>query len=197
MMAKAPSSGASRHLLPRWEKGQLPASSRKGGEKEQLQSPSCAQGERGQLLASSRSQMEKRELSSTSPSPLAGEGGSRRLTDEGAAGRTLNFAKRLRRDMTDVERKLWHALRDRRFEKFKFRRQVPIGKYIVDFVCLESRLIVELDGSQHEGSLRDSKRDAWLRAQNFRVLRFWNIDINQALDGTLLAILEALKESNP
>ena len=105
-----------------------------------------------------------------------------KLTDEGADCRTLNFVKQLRRDMTDVERKLWFALRDRRFEQFKFRRQVPIGKYIVDFVCLERRLIVELDGSQHEGSLHDAKRDAWLRTQNFRVLRFWNIDINQALD---------------
>jgi very-short-patch-repair endonuclease len=151
------------------------------------------------LLASSRKQEEKEQLptASTSPSPLAGEGGSRRLTDEGAAGRTLNFAKRLRRDMTDVERKLWFALRDRRFEQFKFRRQVPIGEYIVDFVCPERRLIVELDGSQHEGSLHDAKRDAWLRTQNFRVLRFWNIDINQALDGTLLAVLEALNESKP
>ena len=197
MTSGNPSSGALRHLLPQ-------------GEKEQLQTPSCMRGEKGQLLASSRkrgekeqlgvpsrSQREKRELSSTSPSPLAGEGGSRRLTDEGADCRTLNFAKQLRRDMTDVERKLWLALRDGRFEQFKFRRQVPIGKYIVDFVCLERRLIVELDGSQHEGSLHDAKRDAWLRTQNFRVLRFWNIDINQALDGTLLAILEALNESKP
>jgi very-short-patch-repair endonuclease len=185
MMAKAPSSGASRHLLPRGEKDQLPALS-------------CSQGEKGQPSALSCAQeKDVRAHSSTSPSPLAGEGGSRRLTDEGAAGYTLTFAKRLRRDMTDVERKLWFALRDRRFEQFKFRRQVPVGKYIVDFVCLERRLIVELDGSQHEGSLHDAKRDAWLRAQNFRILRFWNVDINQALDGTLLAILEALKESKP
>jgi very-short-patch-repair endonuclease len=186
MMAKAPSSGASRHLLPRGEKGLLLEPSRKQGEQGLLQPASCARGEK-----------EPPRAASASPSPLAGEGGSRRLTDEGAAGYTLTFAKRLRRDMTDVEKKLWFALRDRRFEQYKFRRQVPIGKYIVDFVCLERRLIVELDGSQHEGSLHDAKRDAWLRAQNFRVLRFWNVDINQALDGTLLAILEALKESKP
>jgi very-short-patch-repair endonuclease len=95
--------------------------------------------------------------------------------------------------MTDVEKRLWAALRARRFEQYKFRRQVPIGKYIVDFVCLERRLIIELDGSQHEGSSSDPTRDAWLKTQGFRILRFWNININQALDGTLLAILDALK----
>ena len=95
--------------------------------------------------------------------------------------------------MTDVEVKLWNALRGRRFENYKFRRQVPIGKYITDFVCFEKRLIVELDGSQHQDSKHDEIRDAWLRSQNFPILRFWNIDINQALDGCLLAILDALK----
>ena len=70
---------------------------------------------------------------------------------------------------------------------------MPIGKYIADFVCFEKRLIIELGGSQHEESKHDEIRDAWLKAQNFRVLRFWNIDIDQALDGCLLAILDALK----
>jgi very-short-patch-repair endonuclease len=126
-------------------------------------------------------------------SPLEGEGGSRRLTVEGSAGRTLRFAKKLRREMSDVEKKLWSALRDRRFENFKFRRQVPIGNYIVDFVCQERKVIVELDGSQHQGSTYDLKRDAWLESVGYKVLRFWNIDINQALDGTLLAILDALR----
>ena len=159
-----------------------------------------------------------------SPSPLAGEGGTRSVTDEGvgsasaAAGisradrdpssapsghllpqgekdrkNNVKFAKHLRRNMTEVEAKLWNALRDRRFENYKFRRQVPIGKYIADFACFEKRLIVELDGSQHEESKRDETRDAWLKSQNFRILRFWNIDINQALDGCLIAILDALK----
>jgi very-short-patch-repair endonuclease len=128
------------------------------------------------------------------PSPLEGEGVSRRLTDEGSAGRMLRFAKKLRREMTDVEKKLWSALRDRRFENFKFRRQVPIGNYIVDFVCQERKVIVELDGSQHEGSSYDKQRDAWLECVGYKVLRFWNIDINQALDGTLLAILDALRD---
>ena len=96
--------------------------------------------------------------------------------------------------MTDVEKKLWSALRSRRFENYKFRRQVPIGKYIADFVCQDRKLIVELDGSQHEGSIHDQQRDMWLKSIGYHVLRFWNIDINQALDGTLLAILDALKE---
>jgi very-short-patch-repair endonuclease len=126
------------------------------------------------------------------PSPLEGEGA--RRADEGSARRTLRFAKKLRREMTDVEKKLWYALRDRRFENFKFRRQVPIGNYIVDFVCQERKVIVELDGSQHEGSTYDLKRDAWLRSVGYKVIRFWNIDIKQALDGTLLAILDALRD---
>ncbi len=140
-------------------------------------------------------QGEKELLSS--PSPLEGEGGSARsaMTDEGAAGRKLKFAKQLRKDMTDAEKKLWYALRDRRFENFKFRRQVPIGKYIADFVCQDCKLIVEVDGSQHEGSEHDRERDAWLTSVGYRVLRFWNIDTFKALDGTLLAILDALNET--
>jgi very-short-patch-repair endonuclease len=131
----------------------------------------------------------------TFPSPLAGEGGSRRLTDEGSANPTLKFAKKLRKDMTEAEGKLWSALRSRRFENFKFRRQVPIGKYIADFVCLERRLIVEVDGSQHEDSDNDKVRDNWLKSQDFHVLRFRNHDIYVALDGTLLAILDALNDT--
>ncbi len=126
-----------------------------------------------------------------SPSPLAGEGA--RRADEGSLQRKQQFAKHLCRNSTDVEKKLWAALRGRRFEHCKFRRQVPLGKYIVDFVCLERRLIIELDGSQHLDSFYDEQRSAWLKAQHFRILRFWNININQALDGTLLAILDALE----
>jgi very-short-patch-repair endonuclease len=141
-------------------------------------------------------QGEKEETRNESfSSPLAGEGGSARsaMTEEGFARRN---AKRLRRDMTDVERILWSNLRGRRFERFKFRRQVPIGKYIADFVCFERSLIVELDGSQHEGSKHDELRDAWLRSQGFRVVRFWNIDVLKALDGTLRAIWDALNEAS-
>jgi very-short-patch-repair endonuclease len=168
MRPPAPSSVASCHLLPQ-------------GEKEEL----------GDVISLPQG---KKEDGDTFPSPLAGEGGSRRLTDEGAASPTLKFAKKLRKKMTEAEGKLWSSLRDRRFEAFKFRRQFTIGKYIADFVCLEKRLIVEVDGSQHEDSEYDKVRDKWLKSQDFRVLRFRNHDIYVALDGTLLAILDALNQ---
>ena len=127
------------------------------------------------------------------PSPLAGEGGSRRLTGEGPRLDKRSFAKHLRKEMTDVEKKLWQLLRGRRFERYKFRRQVPIGKYIADFVCYAHRLVIELDGSQHDASLYDRERDGWLGTQGFKVVRFWNSEITDSLDGTLLAIEEALR----
>jgi very-short-patch-repair endonuclease len=86
----------------------------------------------------------------------------------------LERARRLRREMTDAERRLWAMLRGSQLEGAKFRRQVPIGRYIADFACFKSKLIVELDGSQHADSAYDAERDAWLEAQGFRVLRFWN-----------------------
>jgi len=88
----------------------------------------------------------------------------------------------MRRGPTDAEQKLWLLLRGRRFNDFKFRRQVRIGRYIADFVCLERRLIVEADGGQHAESSYDAERDAWLVAQGFRVRRFWNADILQRPD---------------
>ena len=87
------------------------------------------------------------------------------------------FAKRMRHEPTDAERKLWLILRARRFSGYKFRRQVPLGPYIADFVCFEQRLIIEADGSQHADNMRDAARDAWFAAQGFRVRRFWNADI--------------------
>jgi very-short-patch-repair endonuclease len=99
--------------------------------------------------------------------------------------------------MTDAERKLWFALRDRRFADFKFRRQVPVGPFVADFVCYSSRLIIELDGGQHAESMSDRRRDAWLVANNFRVLRFWNNDVMRNQEGVLSSILEALHERAP
>jgi very-short-patch-repair endonuclease len=90
---------------------------------------------------------------------------------------------------------LWELLRNRRFVDFKFRRQVPIGTYIADFVCLPARLIVELDGGQHSESKSDATRDAWLRSQNFRVLRIWNNELHDNRDGVMEAIWLALQES--
>ena len=132
----------------------------------------------------------RRKGDGVSPLPLR-ERVSAQRTGEGPP---KAFIRHLRKNMTDTERILWSALRDRRFEGYKFRRQVPLGRYIVDFICFEHRLIIEVDGGQHSESDRDAIRDAWLASQDFRVLRFWNVDIHQALDGSLIAILEALQQ---
>ena len=105
-------------------------------------------------------------------------------------------ARALRKNPTDVERLLWRHLRMRQLDGYKFRRQQPIGNYIVDFVCLEKRLIIELDGGQHaEQSNYDSERDAWLRNQRFTVLRFWNNDVLINVEGVASGIFETLKSS--
>ena len=127
------------------------------------------------------------------PSPLAGEGAARRRRGAGEGALTLTKAAReLRSRMTDAERKLWFALKDRRFAAFKFRRQVPIGPYIADFLCFESRLILEVDGGQHAESVRDVERDNWLVRNEFRVLRYWNNDVLQNLEGVLTNLVEQL-----
>ena len=127
------------------------------------------------------------------PSPLAGEGGllQRRRTGEEARSFT-GAARELRARMTDAERKLWFALKDRRFAAFKFRRQVPVGPYIADFLCFELRLIIEVDGGQHAEPVRDVERDNWLAHNEFRVLRFWNGDVLQNLEGVLTSLAEQL-----
>lgn len=104
----------------------------------------------------------------------------------------VKTAKKLRRQLTDTERKFWHLLRDRRFENIKFRRQYPIGRYIADFICVEKRLIVEFDGGQHAESMRDQRRDEWLKTQGYTVLRFWNNEALKNPDGVADTILQAL-----
>jgi very-short-patch-repair endonuclease len=94
--------------------------------------------------------------------------------------------------MIDAETKLWFALRDRRFAAFKFRRQAPIGPFIADFVCYKNRLVVEVDGGQHSESKSDERRDRWLAANDFLVLRFWNHEVLRNLEGVLTSLLEAL-----
>ena len=103
----------------------------------------------------------------------------------------LAFARRLRRVPPVTERLLWALLRDRRLDGLKFRRQVPLGRYVIDFLCPRHRLIVEADGPHHEDSLHDMERDAWLRTQGFRVLRFANKRIQDAPDAVLAEILKA------
>ena len=97
-----------------------------------------------------------------------------------------DHVKSLRKNMTFAERLLWRNLRNRQLENFKFRRQVPIGRYIVDFVCLEKKLILEIDGGQHaEMNSGDSERDAWFEAQGFKTLRFWNNEVLTNMEGVI------------
>ena len=97
-------------------------------------------------------------------------------------------ARAMRRDPTDAERKLWYALRDRRMQTLKFRRQAPIGPYIVDFLCIAHRLIVEADGSQHAENMRDAVRDAWLTGKGYKILRFSNRDVLTVRESVLATI---------
>jgi 2-isopropylmalate synthase len=97
-------------------------------------------------------------------------------------------AREMRRSLTDPERKLWYALRDRRFQGVKFRRQAPVGPYIADFLCIAHRLIIEADGGAHAECAKDAVRDAWLERQGYKVLRFWNRDILTECDNVLATI---------
>ena len=104
-----------------------------------------------------------------------------------------NNIKNLRQNMTEFEQKLWKNLRDRRFCNVKFRRQVPIGNYIVDFVCFDKRVIIELDGSGHFEQIEyDEKRNKFFEAQGYKVLRFWNNDLNNNFNGVLDVIYKAV-----
>jgi very-short-patch-repair endonuclease len=110
------------------------------------------------------------------------------------------IARRLRKAMTPQEVKLWVHLRSGRSRGYHFRRQVPKGRAIVDFACLRHRVVVEVDGGQHnsaEHALRDGARDTRLNKAGFRVLRFWNSDVDRNLAGVLEAIDAMLTEQPP
>ena len=109
-------------------------------------------------------------------------------------------ARALRKRMTPQEMKLWVKLRELKAFGFHFRRQAPIDHTIVDFASFGSRLVIELDGGQHgmpEGARSDRMRDEFLRSQGFRVLRFWNSEIDRNLDGVMESILSALRHPPP
>ena len=107
-------------------------------------------------------------------------------------------ARNFRSNLTDAERRLWRHLRLRQVDGYKFRRQRPIGKYIVDFVCLEKFLVIEVDGGQHDTqSSYDTERDSWLKSQGFTVLRFWNHEVLRATESVLAAIQKALSMPPP
>ena len=104
--------------------------------------------------------------------------------------------QQLRTNATEAERRIWYFFRNRQFEKFKFRRQHPIGVYIVDFVCLEQKLIVELDGGQHvEQAQYDARRTNALIEKGFRVLRYWNNDVLNNTNAVLETILAEMNAS--
>lgn len=111
--------------------------------------------------------------------------------------RNRGFAKAMRGNPTEVERQLWLILKDRRFADFKFRRQVPMGRYIADFVCHARMLIIELDGSQHGESTGDAARDAWFAGKGFAVLRIWNNDLIGSSGAVADAIWDRLENTAP
>ena len=112
---------------------------------------------------------------------------------------SVSLARGLRKRLTDAERRLWSRLRLRQLKGLKFRRQTPIGPYVVDFLCLERRLVIEVDGGQHAvmRTERDDARTVWLEAQGFRVVRLWNNEVLQNTDGVVEHILEYLRAAHP
>ncbi len=149
-------------------------------------------------------------------SPQRGEAG-RGETQRGEAGRgaevgkketwhpspvpktLLEAARNLRKDMTDAEQTLWHYLRGKQIGGFRFRKQHPIERYVLDFYCPRVKLAIELDGGQHNtesGRNYDEARTHWLNSQGIRVLRFWNNDVFGNLEGVLTKIWEQLHESH-
>jgi very-short-patch-repair endonuclease len=142
---------------------------------------------------------------STSPPPLRGrsdraavrEGGPRPANHRLTSSLSRTRAKTLRHNMTEAERRLWYWLRAHRFGGIAFRRQTPIGPYIVDFVSHELRLVIEIDGGQHDGRTSDARRDQWLESKGYRVIRFWNSEILKNRDGVLARIADAAARAQP
>ena len=109
----------------------------------------------------------------------------------------VNRAKELRQSETEAEQVIWSWLRAKRLKGVKFRRQEPVGIYVVDFVSFEKKLIIEIDGWQHNievNKSNDKVRTEWLKSQGFRVIRFWNNEVSSNLDGVIAQIQEAIEE---
>jgi len=121
------------------------------------------------------------------------EGGGKRVGVKGLTG----IARKLRKHPTNTERHLWRHLRDRQIEGFKFRRQQQVGSYVVDFVNHEKKVVVELDGGQHALDPGDKIRDEWLRAEGYKVLRFWDNQVLSDLEGVLETIRDFLLTPHP
>lgn len=109
----------------------------------------------------------------------------------------LEKAKNLRKNQTDAERLLWNSLRNRQLANKKFRRQHVVGPYIVDFVCLETKLVIEIDGGQHlEQMDYDENRTTYLQSLGYKVIRFWNNEVLRETDAVLNAIYVAIADSS-
>jgi very-short-patch-repair endonuclease len=106
----------------------------------------------------------------------------------GSDEKTIRIARRLRANQTNAEAVPWNRIRNRQIDGHKFARQIPIGRYICDFVCREKRVVIEVDGGQHNDSAEDVVRDRYLIAEGYRVLRFWNNDVLGNLEGVLTTI---------
>ena len=115
-----------------------------------------------------------------------------------ASGETINFAKNLRKNMTECEQKLWYYLRGKRFLGYKFKRQVPIDKYIVDFLCTDTNLIIELDGSQHLNDRKqyDVERDNYLKQKGYRIIRILDNELKN-IDNVLEYIRQNIDSPSP
>ncbi len=143
------------------------------------------------------------------PSPLVGEGFPSRSCasealrkspsgkGEGEQSQAVAKARSLRRRMTDAERKLWYLLRNRRFSAAKFRRQVPLGPYVADFLSFERHVVVEVDGGKHAEATSDRARDDWFRSQGFAVVRFWNNDVLKNPEGVFTLLSEIAQTNTP
>ena len=127
--------------------------------------------------------------------PHAGEGwdGGKSMRQ----GAKTRFARQLRGNMTDAERRLWLHLCRRQLDGCRFRRQHPMGPYVADFVCLERKVIIEVDGGQHDEGNSDARRNEWFRARGYSILRFWNNDVLSRTDDVLEQILKALGSACP
>src|ERR1700722_8498401 len=115
----------------------------------------------------------------------------------GAKVTKTKLARQLRKNSTSAERKLWRYLRARSLAGFKFVRQQPIGPYVVDFACREQRLVIEVDGRQHADNKHDVIRDQWLMAHRYRILRFWNNEVLENIEGVWDTIFAATSATAP
>jgi len=104
------------------------------------------------------------------------------------------FARRMRRQPTEAEERLWRELRGRRLDGIKVRRQVPFDPYVADFLCAEAMLVIEVDGSQHGGSARDEGRTRFFNAKGYRVLRFWNDEVLREMDAVCTTIIAYVRD---